>query len=220
MALNADLDARVVIDTRIAPWIASREPGVECKLLDAIDDGPARATSIVRYPPGSAFLTHQPVLGEELFVLAGAFADERGDYSTGTYLWNAPGARHRSFTASGCELLVSLRAVRTDDDDTRVVVDTRRARWRPGLVPGLSVLPLHEAGTAHVALVRWAPGTRFQAHAHWGGEEIFVLDGVFSDELGDHAAGTWIRSPHLSRHQPFSEPGCLIYVKVGDLPDR
>jgi anti-sigma factor ChrR (cupin superfamily) len=40
---------------------------------------------------------------------------------------------------------------------------------------------------------------------------------VFSDEFGDYPIGTWIRSPHRSRHQPFSEPGCLIYVKVGHL---
>ena len=65
------------------------------------------------------------------------------------------------------------------------MIDTRRAEWRPGLVPGLTVLPLDEDGSEHVALVRWAAGTRFQAPTHWGGEDIFVLEGVFSDELGD-----------------------------------
>jgi len=97
------------------------------------------------------------------------------------------------------------------------VIDTARAQWRQGLVRGLSVLPLAEHGTEHSALVRWAPGTRFQPHRHWGGEEIFVLDGVFSDEHGHYPAGSWLRSPHLSQHQPFSEEGCLILVKTGHL---
>ena len=105
-----------------------------------------------------------------------------------------------------------------DDEDTEhLVVDTKAAQFRPGLVGGLTVLPLHEHKGVNTALVRWAPGTRFQPHTHWGGEEILVLEGVFSDENGDYPAGTWLRSPHQSRHNPFSEEGCLIYVKVGHL---
>ncbi len=216
MELNANLKDRIVIDTRTAPWIASPEPGVERKLLDRVGDEVARATSIVRYVPGSAFASHEHALGEEFLVLAGTFADEHGEYPAGTYVRNPPGSLHRPFSPPGCEIFVKLRQFRPDDG-ARVVIDTRDAAWRPGLVPGLTVLPLHEFGSEHVAMVRWAPGTRFQAHTHWGGEEIFVVDGVFSDELGDYSAGTWIRSPHLSLHQPFSEPGCLIYVKVGHL---
>lgn len=79
------------------------------------------------------------------------------------------------------------------------------------------MLPLHEFGAESCALVRWAPGTHFTAHTHWGGEEILVLEGVFSDEHGHYPEGTWLRSPHGSRHQPFSDEGCLIYVKTGHL---
>jgi anti-sigma factor ChrR (cupin superfamily) len=216
MALHTDFGARVVVDTRMAPWIASPEPGVERKLLDRVGDEVARATSIVRYAPGATFASHEHALGEEFLVLAGTFADEGGEYPTGTYVRNPPGSRHRPYSPTGCELFVKLRQFQADDR-ARVVIDTRRGEWRPGLVPGLSVLPLHECGAEHVALVRWAPGTRFQTHTHWGGEEILVLDGVFADEHGDYPAGSWIRSPHGSRHQPFSAPGCLIFVKVGHL---
>jgi anti-sigma factor ChrR (cupin superfamily) len=216
MAVNADFNVRIAIDTRTAPWVASPEAGVERKLLDRVGDEVARATSIVRYTPGSSFVSHEHVLGEEFLVLVGTFADEHGEYPAGTYVRNPPGSRHRPFSDSGCELFVKLRQFRPEDN-SRVVIDTQHADWRPGLVPGLSVLPLHEYGSEHVALVRWAPDTRFQAHTHWGGEEILVLEGVFSDEFGHYPAGTWIRSPHRSRHQPFSEAGCLIYVKVGHL---
>jgi anti-sigma factor ChrR (cupin superfamily) len=83
------------------------------------------------------------------------------------------------------------------------------------------VLPLHEHGPEHVALVRWAPSTRFMPHQHWGGEEILVLDGVFEDEHGTYPKGSWLRSPHLSAHNPFTGPnGALIYVKTGHLATR
>ena len=217
MELNADFTARVVIAPHASPWIASPQPGVERRMLDRIGDEVARATSIVRYAPGAAFGGHRHDLGEEFLVLSGTFADEHGEYPAGSYVRNPPGSSHTPRSAAGCELFVKLRQFQAGDD-TRVVVDTRQAGFVPGLVAGLEVLPLHEFATEQVALVRWAPGTRFRDHAHWGGEEILVLDGVFSDEHGDYPAGTWIRSPHLSRHAPFSRTGCLIYVKVGHLP--
>lgn len=98
------------------------------------------------------------------------------------------------------------------------MVDTRNGPWFPGLVPGLSVMPLSEFDTQHTALVRWAPGTRFNSHRHYGGEEIYVLEGVFEDEFGSYPTGTWMRSPHLSAHRPFSNTGCTILVKTGHLP--
>nr|MBP6726768.1 cupin domain-containing protein [Thauera sp.] len=190
--------------------------GVERKMLDRVGDEVARATSIVRYAPGSVFAPHTHELGEEFLVLTGTFEDDQGAYPAGTYVRNPPGSRHRPFSTAGCEIFVKLRQFQAGDD-ARVVIDTSQAAFRPGLVPGLTVLPLHEYGSEHVALVRWAPGTRFQVHTHWGGEEILVLEGTFSDEYGDYPAGSWLRSPHLSRHQPFSDEGCLIYVKVGHL---
>ncbi|MEM8617794.1 MAG: cupin domain-containing protein, partial [Pseudomonadota bacterium] len=45
-----------------------------------------------------------------------------------------------------------------------------------------------------------------------------VLEGTFEDEHGTYPAGTWIRSPHMSQHKPWSDEGCLIYVKTGHLP--
>jgi anti-sigma factor ChrR (cupin superfamily) len=44
-----------------------------------------------------------------------------------------------------------------------------------------------------------------------------VVEGVFSDEHGNYPKGSWLRSPHLSQHQPFSVGGCLILVTTGHL---
>lgn len=216
MELHADFSKRAVIRPGDVDWTASPLPGVERQMLERIGDEVARATSIVRYAPGSSFSAHSHGGGEEFFVLSGVFSDESGDYPEGTYVRNPIGSSHTPFTNDGCTILVKLRQFAADDQ-RQFNVDTLGAAFQPGVAEGLSVLPLHQHERESVALVKWAAGTHFSAHRHWGGEEIFVIDGMFQDEFGDYPAGTWIRSPHLSSHQPFSEQGCLIYVKTGHL---
>ena len=80
-------------------------------------------------------------------------------------------------------------------------------------------MPLHSLGTQHTALVDWAPGTVFQPHTHWGGEEILVLSGQFEDDQGVYPAGSWLRSPHLSQHAPRAPLGARILVKTGHLDE-
>ena len=218
MQLHADFSQRALIRPADSPWVASPMPGVERRMLDRIGEEVARATSIVRYAAGSRFSAHHHPGGEEFLVLDGVFSDERGDYPAGTYVRNPIGSHHAPFSREGCTIFVKLMQFDAADDQP-VVIDSTQAQWRPGLLPGLQVLPLHQHGTEHVALVRWAPGTYFTAHRHWGGEEILVLEGTFQDEFGDYPAGSWLRSPHLSQHTPFSEAGCLIWVKTGHLPD-
>lgn len=216
MQLRSDWSERVVVDSSAMEWVSSPSVGVERKMLERDGDEVARATSLVRYAAGSQFARHGHELGEELFVLDGEFCDETGRFGAGCYVRNPPGSAHAPWSQSGCVLFVKLRYF-DPLDVTRVALDTRAADWLPGLVPGLSVMPLHEFGTCHTALVRWAAGTRFNAHRHYGGEEILVVDGVFEDEHGRYPAGSWLRSPHLSQHQPFSREGCAILVKTGHL---
>ena len=216
MKINTDLSLRVVIQQSDLPWLEAPAAGVQRRLLERDGQEVARATSVVRYAPGSQFSSHVHDLGEEIVVLDGVLTDEFGSYGAGTYIKNPPGSSHAPASETGCTLFVKLRHLgRTDRE--RVVVDTSKKPWCPGLVSGLSVMPLSEFGAEHTALVRWAPGTRFNAHCHYGGEEVFVLEGVFEDEHGHYPSGTWIRSPHLSEHRPFSSQGCTILVKTGHL---
>lgn len=215
MDLNSDFDQRVVQSARNAVWNASPLPGVDRRMLDRVGEEVARATSIVRYAAGSHFDRHVHDGGEEIFVLDGVFSDEHGDYPAGAYLRSPPGTSHAPFSRDGCTLFVKLWQFAPDDTEP-VRIDTSTAAWQPGLVPGLSVMPLHEHDGVSTALVRWAPETRFDTHTHPGGEEILVLDGVFHDEYGDYPTGTWLRNPRWSRHTPFTgREGALIYVKVG-----
>lgn len=219
MRLNADFDRRAVITPEEYRWVDSPMPGVARMMLDRVGDEVARATSLVRYAPNSTFPTHEHGGGEEILVLEGEFADEHGRYPAGYYLRNPIGTAHAPRVGEqGALIFVKLHQF-SPDDTAQKAIDTRDGDWRPGLVEGLSVLPLHDVEGEQVALVRWAPNTRFQPHAHWGGEEILVLEGTFHDEHGAYPAGSWLRSPHGSRHAPFTgEDGALLYVKVGHLP--
>ncbi|KUJ83475.1 cupin [Microbulbifer flavimaris] len=218
MDLNANFDRRAVIRPGEYQWRPSPVAGVERMMLDRIGDEVARATSIVRYAPNSTFPEHTHGGGEEILVLEGAFGDEYGSYPAGTYIRNPIGSSHSpSVGPEGCTIFVKLHQ-HSEKEKNRIVIDTRAAQWQPGLVPGLSVLGLHELEGERVALVRWAPYTQFQQHMHLGGEEIFVIEGTFFDEHGEYPRGSWIRSPHLSEHTPFTrEDGALIYVKTGHL---
>lgn len=216
MQLRADWSERVTVDFSAMDWVDSPSAGVQRKMLERDGDEVARATSIVRYAPGSRFPRHVHELGEELFVMEGDFCDESGRFGAGSYIRNPPGSAHAPWSDGGCVLFVKLRYF-NPLDQARVVIHTKVTPWLQGLVGGLSVMPLHEFGTQHTALVRWAPGTYFNAHRHYGGEEILVVDGVFEDEHGRYPTGSWLRNPHLSQHQPFSREGCIILVKTGHL---
>ena len=217
MNINSDLSERIVLHADQLAWHASPIQGVERQMLDRNGGQMARATSVERYAPNTEFMHHTHDGGEEILVLDGRFSDERGDYPAGTYLRNPPGSQHAPFSADGCTLFVKLRQF-AQTDSQELWLNTKASDWYPGLVPGLSVMPLHEHDGVSTALVRWAPNTVFNPHLHPGGEEIYVLDGVFHDEFGVYPKGSWIRSPRYSKHAPFTrEEGALIYVKVGHL---
>lgn len=218
--IRADFSRREVVRPEDYEWGASPMMGVERMMLDRVGDEIARATSLVRYAPESSFVSHQHGGGEEIYVLEGVFADEAGVYPAGTYIRNPIGSYHTPKVGEeGATLFVKLHQFAQQDTQS-CVLNCLTLPWRPGLVEGLSVMPLHAFETEHVALVRWQPNTQFQRHTHWGGEEIFVLEGTFYDEKGVYPKGSWLRSPHMSEHRPFTkDDGALIYVKVGHLVD-
>ncbi len=218
MLINSNFQQRAVTLPHQYYWVNSPMPGVERMMLDRVGDEVARATSIVRYQPFSEFSEHTHSGGEEFLVLDGVFSDEHQDYHQGAYVRNPIGTSHTPIIGKeGATIFVKLQQFDVEDT-SQSVIDTRSAPWSQGMVPGLTVMPLHSFKTEHVALVKWAAHTQFNAHQHWGGEEIFVLEGTFYDEHGSYPAGSWLRSPHMSQHCPFTkEDGALIYVKTGHL---
>jgi anti-sigma factor ChrR (cupin superfamily) len=217
MELRANFGLREVVRPGDEAWRASPMAGVERQMLDRIGDEVARATSIVRYAADARFSAHTHGGGEEFLVLAGSFHDDSGDYPEGAYVRNPIGTSHAPWAGPGGAVLFVKLHQFTAADAGRVVIDTRTATWRAG-GSGSLVLPLHEFGSEKVSLVRWAPSTNLARHPHPGGEEILVLEGGFEDEHGAYPKGSWLRSPDVSEHEPFTGPeGALLYVKTGHL---
>ncbi|TMH72944.1 MAG: anti-sigma factor [Betaproteobacteria bacterium] len=106
----------------------------------------------------------------------------------------------------------------------RAVADTTRMEWAPSPSRSVWRKRVHLVGPPEsgqvTSVVRYGPRSRFPAHDHPQGAEILVLEGVFSDEHGDWPAGTFLLNPEGFRHAPFSEPGCVLFVKLRQFPGR
>lgn len=103
------------------------------------------------------------------------------------------------------------------DFSKRVVVHSDEIKWAASPMPGISRRMLDRIGdevARATSIVRYDPHSKFSPHVHGGGEEFIVLEGVFQDEHGDFPAGSYIRNPPQSKHEPGSEPGCVIFVKL------
>ena len=109
------------------------------------------------------------------------------------------------------------------DLSQRAVVHSEELPWVESPLPGVERRMLERDGeevARATSVVRYAPNSSFDPHTHGGGEEFFVLDGVFSDEHGDFGPGTYVRNPPGSRHTPGSAKGCTILVKLRQMdPD-
>jgi anti-sigma factor ChrR (cupin superfamily) len=110
------------------------------------------------------------------------------------------------------------------DLSVRATADTARMPWTPSPSGTVWRKRVHLVGPAEsgqvTSVVRYEPNSRFPAHDHPDGEEILVLDGVFSDEYGDWPAGTYLLNPEGFRHAPFADAGCLLFVKLRQFAGR
>lgn len=213
MELNADFSKRAVVHAAQIPWKASPMPGVDRRMLDRLGDEVARATSIVRYAPGSAFSPHVHTGGEEFLVLDGIFQDEHGDFPPGTYVRNPPETSHTPASAPGCTIFVKLWQFDMADR-TQLRIDTNSATFDPDPNrAGVEVMPLFKDGNEDVLLERWQPGAEVALDAP-GGMEVLVLDGGFSEngeELGQHS---WLRLPTDDKITVKAGPdGTRVWIK-------
>lgn len=214
--LNMQFQQRLVIESQKHEWHASPSPLVQRKPLEREAKESGHTTSLVKYHAQASFAPHPHPQGEEIFVLEGVFSDEHGDYPAGSYLRNPANSQHTPRSENGCTLFVKLNQFK-QGDNVEVNINTKEQPWLAG-IGGLKVMPLHEFEGEHTALVKWPAGERFQPHRHFGGEEILVLEGEFRDEHGTYPKHTWLRSPHMSEHNPYVLEDTIILVKTGHLP--
>ena len=217
MEINADFSRRVAIHAARLPWVPSPMAGVERRMLDRIGDEVARATSIVRYAPGSHFSAHTHDGGEEFLVLEGVFQDEHGDFPIGSYVRNPPTSRHTPSSLPGCILFVKLWQF-DPADRQEVKLSTTEMNYEAGANRrGVELLPLFRDDGEDVRLERWKPNAAITLNA-LGGVELLVLDGHL-DESGERFEPlSWLRLPTGSTLQAKAGPnGCRVWIKTGHL---
>ncbi len=100
------------------------------------------------------------------------------------------------------------------------IVDTFALPESPSPIAGVHRRLIERAGdevARATSIVRYEPGRRFPRHAHDLGEELLVLSGTFADEHGVYPAGTYVRNPAGTSHAPFTDDGCVLFVKLRHL---
>ncbi len=174
MELNADFSQRVTVHSEDLDWIASPMPGVDRRMLDRIGDEVARATSIVRYAPGSKFSAHTHTGGEEFIVLDGVFQDEHGDFPTGTYVRNPPTTSHTPGSEPGCTIFVKLWQF---DPDDRTQFRKDMTAELGAKTDGVATAELHRDDRETVTFSKLDAGAVFEVNAP-GGIELLVIEGA------------------------------------------
>jgi len=215
MELHANFDEPVLIHSADLPWVASPIAGVDRRMLDRIGAEVARATSIVRYAPGSQFSAHTHNGGEEFIVLEGVFQDEHGDYPAGTYVRNPPTTAHTPGSANGCVIFVKLWQF---DPDDRNQFRKEMGKSADEMAQGVRTDVLHEDGRETVRHVALTPGTTL-SEMPAGGAELLMLGGKAETDHGALRCYSWLRLPEGTRLQiTAGSDGATFWVKTGHLP--
>lgn len=206
--INDDYDQSVSIHENNINWDISEEFQYKEKLLSL--DG-TRKTSILELNKDSKLSEVSHIEDVEILVLEGTYSNEFGNFEKGTYLNLPCEDQLKVFCKKSCKIFKRANYLLSKE---RVIIDTNKEPWLEGH-GNLTVIPLYD----NTALVKWPKDEIFINHKHWGGEEVFVLEGNFMDEYGEFEKGTWIRNHHLSSHHPFVKKETIIFVKTGHLPE-
>ncbi len=215
MELNADFNKRVVVHSDQLDWQASPMKGVDRRMLDRIGGEVARATTIVRYAPGSKFSAHTHSGGEEFIVLDGVFQDEHGDFPTGTYVRNPPTSAHTPGSDAGCTIFVKLWQFDMED---RNQFRKSMAEELAATVNGVATAELHRDARETVTYSHLEAGATLE-NAGIGGSEMLVIGGSVIESGETLGTGGWLRLPE---GQPLSAragaEGAKVWLKTGHLP--
>ncbi len=219
MDVNADFKIRVSVHAAQDPWMASPMPGVERRMLDRLGDEVGRATTIVRYAPGSSFFAHSDPGGEEFIVIDGVFQDEHGDFTVGSYVRNPPNSRHTPSAAEGATIMVKLWQFDPEDRQT-VRLQTQDMAAEPvSGCEGVSAIPLYKDAREHVRIEIWDAGTVRSVDGHKG-FEVFVLEGGFAEGNETFGQDSWLRLPVGHAFECMAGPeGARVWIKSEHLAE-
>lgn len=214
MLVNADFTRPAVVAFEDYRWVTSPQTGVDRVMLDRAGAEKARATSIVRYAPGSTFPAHHHPGGEEILVLSGTFVDNDGGYRAGWYLRNPPGSTHAPSSPEGAVIFVKLCQMHEHDQSTVRLNTNDPAHWHSG--PAGPVCPLYRSEHEEICLLRLASEGRILS----GGSaphEVLVVAGEVVLAERRYAAGSWLRFPSKPPEQFHAgKEGATLYLRIGE----
>ncbi len=214
MELNADFSSRVLVRSEQLDWQPSPMKGVDRRMLDRIGGEVARATSIVRYAPGSQFSAHTHTGGEEFIVLDGVFQDEHGDFPAGTYVRNPPTTSHTPGSAPGCTIFVKLWQFDLND---RTQFRKDMADELSSAVDGVATAVLHQDDRETVTYSSIEPGASFSSVTA-GGTEILMINGSATVGADALQKNDWLRLPDGEELILTAGPdGAQVWMKTGHL---
>ncbi|WP_170401926.1 cupin domain-containing protein [Ruegeria arenilitoris] len=215
MELNSDFSSRVVVHSDQLEWQASPMKGVDRRMLDRIGGEVARATTIVRYAPGSKFSAHTHTGGEEFIVLDGVFQDEHGDFPAGTYVRNPPTSQHTPGSDPGCTIFVKLWQFDMDD---RTQLRKTMADELSAPVNGIATATLHKDVREVVTYSHLDAGATLTSDAP-GGIEVLIIDGSITTGEDVLNKNDWLRLPEGQALTATAGPdGAKVWTKTGHLP--
>jgi len=103
------------------------------------------------------------------------------------------------------------------DFSQRVVINPNDYDWMPSMSHGVERATFERIGVElakTTSLVRYAPFADYAPHMHSHSEEILVVSGDFSDELGHYPEGTYLRSPVGPCYNPrIGSQGAILLIK-------
>jgi anti-sigma factor ChrR (cupin superfamily) len=144
----------------------------------------------------------------------------RSELSLGQIIVNSPAYRKGFPEASQIEAkgdVMRVAAPVNADPTQCVVVNTNEIPWEPTEHPGVSRKMLEFVSDPRkgreTSLLKFEPGARMPAETLTDRLDILVIEGTFSDGVGNHGPHTFIRNPPGSHHAPASKEGCVIYAK-------
>lgn len=219
MKIAANFSQRIVVHSDALEWIESPMVGVHRKPLDRVGVEVARATTIVRYAPGSKFSPHVHTGGEEFIVLDGIFQDEHGSFPVGSYIRNPPQSQHQPSSDVGCIMLVKLWQFQPDDR-THVRLQTDFM----GSVPhadfkGIHITPLYKDSIEEVSLLHFEPEAELILDVK-NGAELFLLSGSLAEQTDVLTQHSWIRVPVNGEIKAKAgNDGAKVWLKTGHLID-
>ena len=214
--INLDFSKRLIINAEEMDWSPSPLKGVDRRRLEREEAEAGRATSIVRYEPGSHFTSHTHGGGEEYLVLEGTFSDQSGDYGKGYYVRNPPGSSHAPHSEKGCTIFVKLCQMQ-ERGEPQLNINTNQTVWLAGESKGHSLMPLFENEREVVQLEKLEPGSELELNTNDKRLEILMLDGEAELDGKSLGKSTWIRLPIGCKAVMKSKSECRFWSKKGNI---